>query len=426
MKAISVDNISKRYRIGVEDKRADTLAGQVASILKYPIRNFRNLRGLKHFDDNEESVFWALRDISFHCNEGEVLGVIGHNGAGKSTLLKILSRITLPSKGEIRINGRVSSLLEVGTGFHPDLTGRDNVYMNGTLLGMKKAEVDAKFDEIVAFSGVKKHIDTPIKRYSSGMKVRLAFSVAAHLEPEILIIDEVLAVGDQEFQRKCLGKMKDVAGSGRTVLFVSHNMTAVKSLCHRAILLNKGQKVFDGDVEQAISRYLGVSNLSSNSQQWSEDKAPGNETVKILNVEARRSGGAVEDPITMDDDIELQVTFKRYISGQRLDINIQLVFEDDILFATSTGMDNNVDAMPDTQGVHTVKCTVPSHFLNSGNFALNILAVTDYRNLCYKLEQAVQFSIVQREAGEGAWMGRTKGPLRPKLDWEVVKSPITS
>jgi len=253
---IQVRNLSKRYRIGLKESRKDTFVGQVGAVLRAPIDNFRKLRSLGKFKDDDESVFWALRDINFDVQQGEVLGIIGHNGAGKSTLLKILSRITEPTAGEIRIRGRVSSLLEVGTGFHPDLTGRENIYMNGTILGMTRREIDSKFDEIVDFSGVEKYIDTPVKRYSSGMTVRLAFSVAAHLEPEILIIDEVLAVGDAEFQKKCLGKMKDVSGEGRTVLFVSHNMGAVKSLCSKGLLLKGGQVLFTGVTDETIKRYI--------------------------------------------------------------------------------------------------------------------------------------------------------------------------
>lgn len=253
--AITVRNLSKRYRIGVAEERSDSLIGHLTNMLKTPIQNLRALRGLSTFREDDESVYWALRNIDFDVMEGEVLGIIGHNGAGKSTLLKILSRITEPTSGEIEIKGRVSSLLEVGTGFHADLTGRENVYMNGTILGMKKREIDSKFEEIVEFSGIGKYINTPVKRYSSGMKVRLAFSVAAHLEPEVLIIDEVLAVGDSEFQSKCLGKMEDVAGQGRTVLFVSHNLAAVNSLCNRAIVLRNGVRVFEGNQVDAISAY---------------------------------------------------------------------------------------------------------------------------------------------------------------------------
>lgn len=222
---IKVSNLSKRYRLGLREKQSDTFIGQVSQIIHLPWRNLKRLNQLNKFNEENESVFWALKDISFEVKEGEVLGIIGKNGAGKSTLLKILSQITEPSSGKIEIHGRVASLLEVGTGFHPELSGRENIYMNGTILGMTRREIDAKLEEIIDFSGVEKFIDTPVKFYSSGMKVRLGFSVAAHLDPEILIIDEVLAVGDYEFQKKCLGKMEEVSiGQGRTVLFVSHNL----------------------------------------------------------------------------------------------------------------------------------------------------------------------------------------------------------
>jgi lipopolysaccharide transport system ATP-binding protein len=257
--AISVENLSKAYRIGLQEEIPDTLTSALAGFVKTPWKKFRQLQRLNTFRNTEESAdtFWALKDVSFDVQEGEVLGVIGRNGAGKSTLLKILSRITEPTSGRAVIRGRVSSLLEVGTGFHPELSGRENVYLNGTILGMTKPEIDRKFDEIVDFSGVEKFLDTPIKRYSSGMKVRLAFAVAAHLEPEILIIDEVLAVGDAEFQNRCMGKMEEVAQGGRTVLFVSHNMTAVENLCSRAIVLEAGRVAGDeGDVSAMISVYL--------------------------------------------------------------------------------------------------------------------------------------------------------------------------
>ena len=255
---IEVENLGKRYRLGVRAKD-DTLVGSFKSALTYPLRNYRELRRRKSFEDSageeDSSVLWALRDVNFTVAEGEVLGIIGHNGAGKSSLLKVLSRITEPTTGSVTLHGRVSSLLEVGTGFHQDLSGRDNVYMNGTILGMTRHEVAAKFDEIVAFSGVATHIDTPVKFYSSGMKVRLAFAVAAHLDPEILIIDEVLAVGDLAFQQKCLAKMDNVSRSGRTVLFVSHNMGAIEGLCQRCLLMENGRKIFDGAVPEAIARY---------------------------------------------------------------------------------------------------------------------------------------------------------------------------
>lgn len=245
---IEVKHLSKQYNIGI-DSTYKTLSESVTTALKHPLRTLINYR-------RPNDTFWALSDVSFEVQPGEVLGVIGRNGAGKSTLLKVLSRITYPTKGEVRMRGRVGSLLEVGTGFHPELSGRENIYFNGAILGMKKREIDEKFDEIVNFAGVEKFLDTPVKRYSSGMNVRLAFSVAAHLDPEILIVDEVLTVGDAAFQKKCLGKMKDIAEGGRTVLFVSHNMGAVNNLCDLGLLLDKGELRYQGPVEQATSYYL--------------------------------------------------------------------------------------------------------------------------------------------------------------------------
>ncbi|MBZ0246745.1 MAG: ABC transporter ATP-binding protein, partial [Cyclobacteriaceae bacterium] len=246
---ITVKGISKRYRVGAKEASHDSLFQSVLHSMKAPFRSYQKLKQLTNFTEADETVFWALKDINFEVKQGEVLGIIGHNGAGKSTLLKILSRITEPTSGEVQLKGRVSALLEVGTGFHPDLTGRDNVYMNGTILGMTKREINSRFDEIIEFSGVEKHIDTPVKFYSSGMKVRLGFAVAAHLEPEILIVDEVLSVGDIGFQRKCLGKMNEVASSGRTVLFVSHNMAAVENLCTAGCLLDHGEMSIQGNVD---------------------------------------------------------------------------------------------------------------------------------------------------------------------------------
>lgn len=262
---IKVQNISKRYRLGLKEKQADTLLGQLTNIIKSPYENYKRLRQLSKFgEEADESVFWALKDINFEVQQGEVLGIIGKNGAGKSTLLKILSQITEPTSGRIEIHGRVASLLEVGTGFHPELSGRENIYMNGTILGMTRREIDRKLDEIIDFSGVEKFIDTPVKFYSSGMKVRLGFSVAAHLDPEILIIDEVLAVGDYEFQQKCLGKMEDVSkNQGRTVLFVSHNIGAVKNLCSKSLCLKSGMVSHYGDTNEIIDQYLDNGRLNN-------------------------------------------------------------------------------------------------------------------------------------------------------------------
>lgn len=257
--AIRAEKLSKRYRIGSKEQSHDTLLGAVIGLVSKPAQNLRRIKRLSTFRDSDGDIpdtIWAIKDVSFTVGAGEALGIIGHNGAGKSTLLKILSRITNPTTGSVKLRGRASSLLEVGTGFHQELTGRENVYLNGTILGMSKKEIDRKFGEIVDFSGIEKFIDTPVKRYSTGMNVRLAFSVAAFLEPEILIVDEVLAVGDAEFQRKCLGKLTATAGDGRTVVFVSHNLAAITNLCHRALLMESGMVVLDAEPTEVISSYL--------------------------------------------------------------------------------------------------------------------------------------------------------------------------
>lgn len=288
---ISVKGVSKKYRIGLAEKKAETFTQAVINGLKSPLTNLRNIRNLSKLDEKDDSIFWALKDISFDVNEGEVLGVIGHNGAGKSTLLKILSRITEPSTGEIRIKGRIAALLEVGTGFHPELTGRENIYMNATILGMRKREIDKKLDEIINFSGVEKYLDTPVKFYSSGMRVRLGFAVAAHLEPEILIIDEVLSVGDLEFQSKCLGKMENVAKQGRTVIFVSHDLGAVQSLCPRSILLSKGGLTDNGKSVEVINSYLIKSASNTDAQVFSNRFGNGNiliDSIRIVNERGDR------------------------------------------------------------------------------------------------------------------------------------------
>lgn len=303
---IEVKGLSKKYRIGKAEKRADTITGTLVNALKSPLRNLRQIGNLSRLDRDEDSVFWALRDVSFEVKQGEVLGIIGHNGAGKSTLLKILSRITEPTAGEVRISGRVAALLEVGTGFHPELTGRENIYMNGTILGMRKKEIDTRLDEIVAFSGVETYLDTPVKFYSSGMRVRLGFSVAAHLEPEILIIDEVLAVGDAEFQSKCLGKMHDVATEGRTVIFVSHNLSAVNTLCKKGIVLSDGSIISSGTQTEALIAYKSDI-IDIHSNQFVRDKKS-QEIIKTFEVvEEFRKGEDVGNVVSIGSNVLISI-----------------------------------------------------------------------------------------------------------------------
>ena len=297
----------------------------------------KKYRSLYHFDDidpdqAEESpdIIWALRDVSFEIRKSEVVGVVGINGAGKSTLLKILSKITTPTHGRATIFGKVSSLLEVGTGFHPELTGRENVYLNGTIIGMRKKEIDAKFDEIVDFSGVEKFIDTPVKRYSSGMRVRLAFSVAATLEPDILIIDEVLAVGDARFQKKCLNKMQDVGRRGRTVIFVSHNMPAVTRLCSRTILLGGGKIVADGPSADVVGHYLNAENGGTSERIWPAQEAPGDDVVRLLSMRIRTQSGLVTETVDISQTFCVELNYEVLKDGYELQVHFHVLNQEGI------------------------------------------------------------------------------------------------
>jgi lipopolysaccharide transport system ATP-binding protein len=319
--AISVENLSKLYRIGAKEKRHDTVSGALTAWCKTPWTNYRRLRGLTHLGTavggrrsavgEDSDLIWALNDVSFEIEQGEVIGIIGRNGAGKSTLLKILSRITEPTMGRAFINGRVASLLEVGTGFHGELTGRENIYLNGTILGMTKKEVNGKFDEIVEFAEIDKFIDTPVKHYSSGMYVRLAFAVAAHLDPEILLVDEVLAVGDLAFQEKCLGKMKDIASKARTILFVSHNMAAVQTLCKSGLVLDGGRLHHFGSQSDAINHYLHSLN-SVNEQSLNLTNREGTGEVRVSSIEFRDIYGRRIEHIPSGQDLDIYLFFDNF------------------------------------------------------------------------------------------------------------------
>ena len=405
--AIQVENLSKAYQIGLKEEIPDTFTSMLSSWAKSPVANWKRLKKLNTFqkngsDEEPDDIIWALKDVSFDVQEGEVVGIIGRNGAGKSTLLKILSRITEPTSGRAVIRGRVSSLLEVGTGFHPELTGRENVYMNGTILGMRKKEIDRKFDEIVEFSGVEKFLDTPIKRYSSGMKVRLAFSVAAHLEPEILIIDEVLAVGDMQFQRQCLGKMKDVAHSGRTVLFVSHNIAAIKMLCSSAILIHHGRAVVNGTTQEAVSKYSEQSSSTSCSLGNRTDRT-GNGTVRLLDI----SFGSNNDPETgqwvTGEDVLLRVAFQ-IIDPQSitsLDIAIGVRTHDDRpLFYLSTRILDTQLEPRNKSGCF--RCKIPKLPLEPGTYRFNIEVLADSQ----KADHITDAALVEVACGDFFGTGR--------------------
>lgn len=389
--AINVENLSKAYRIGQKEEVPDTLLSAVASVAKSPLRNFRRLSRLDTFRETGEAddLVWALRDVSFDVKRGEVVGVIGRNGAGKSTLLKILSRITEPTSGRAVIHGRVSSLLEVGTGFHPELTGRENIYMNGTILGMKKREIDAKFDEIVDFSGVEKFLDTPVKRYSSGMKVRLAFSVAAHLEPEILIIDEVLAVGDAEFQSKCLGKMQSVASDGRTVLFVSHDLGAVRRLCTRGVLLRRGGLELDEDVETTVNAYLSETTPQANddceSASWKDTGRSGLERIEISEYDGAPEGVL---PAGKPARIAIHVNTASHHTHCYFRICDQYGH-------TIANFDSRHVGPTDTfeSGADVLVCEFEQCLLMPGRYRLDAMIITDGRNLEFT-EGAAAFEVL--------------------------------
>jgi len=365
---IDVKGLSKRYRLGLKEKKADTFAGQLASLVKAPLANLRQLTSMTRFNQDDESVFWALKEVDFSVKQGEVLGIIGKNGAGKSTLLKILSRITEPTSGEVVIKGRVSSLLEVGTGFHPELTGRENIYMNGTILGMTKKEIDSKLDEIIDFSGVEKFVDTPVKFYSSGMKVRLGFSVAAHMEPEILIIDEVLAVGDYEFQKKCLGKMESVAHQGRTVLYVSHSMASIRNLCAKCIVLNQGSLVFNGSVNDAINTYIANNTKTTLFNSYKKPIIQNN-PIEILEAEILGPDLMLRDQFDADEDIHVRLKcIKRenipYIQGY-----VTIKGETDEVYIESDTFDYSPNIFDKLEiGEHSLLLTIKNRVLPKGTF----------------------------------------------------------
>jgi lipopolysaccharide transport system ATP-binding protein len=369
--AIRVENLGKCYRIGVHEKQAKTWRESLRNLLGSPLGYLRStLRG-----PSVEETLWALKNVSFEVQEGEVLGIIGRNGAGKSTLLKVLSRITDPTEGHATVNGRVGSLLEVGTGFHPELTGRENIYMNGAILGMSRAEIKRKFDEIVDFSGMEKFIDTPVKRYSSGMYVRLAFAVAAHLEPEILLVDEVLAVGDAAFQKKCLGKMGEVAGGGRTILLVSHNMEAITSLCSRAIWLDFGSKKAEGPADQVVRQYLAACRELG---KWptalaERNDRTGNGQLRFTGFRLRDERG---DPITFvgtGDTVDFVLSYVVPAGGPVYNVTVwfQLLdaFQRNLLFFWSNLKEEDFECLP-PEG--ELVCQVPRFPLVPGTYSVTL------------------------------------------------------
>jgi len=369
--------------------------------------------------------FWALKDVSFEVQTGEVIGIIGKNGAGKSTLLKILTRITEPTSGEAIINGRVGSLLEVGTGFHPELTGRENIYMNGTILGMKKHEVDAKFDEIVAFSELEKFIDTPVKRYSSGMYVRLAFAIAAHLEPEILLVDEVLAVGDAAFQRKCLGKMGDVAKEGRTILFVSHNMGAVSKLCTWAIWLHCGSIEAEGEVRNVISKYFGASAKKHNKIT---DIYKGNQKlneVELMRVNLVGQNMESSNTIVRNKDFNVELDYRLKDDINNFCICIFITNREGVCIFQSCAVDRNRNNFFE-KGCYESRVQIPGCLLKQGQYYIGISADMPFEKFFFYEENVLVFNVVSEIGRKYRDAEDSPGVIEPVLSWKTIRENNTS
>jgi lipopolysaccharide transport system ATP-binding protein len=429
--AIKAENICKRYRIGLKEQIHDTIGGTIFDFIKSPLKNYRKYRSLYRFeetngysDDVSADIIWALRGISFTVEKGEALGIIGRNGAGKSTLLKIFARITDPTTGRIEIHGRVSSLLEVGTGFHPELTGRENIYLNGTILGMRKREIDRKFDEIVDFSGVKKFIDTPVKRYSSGMRVRVAFAVAAFLEPEILIVDEVLAVGDEDFQKKCLGKMEDVAKEGRTVLFVTHNMSAITRLCNRAIWLADGEVKMCGTPLDIVSAYLSSGKRSlpywKNQSAKSIDRGLQIKLVRILS-----SDNELTAVIAFNRQFMVEISYEVTSPMKNVIVLCRLIDSQGNIVFTSwdtdwdTGMTEWYSRIREP-GFFVSTCKIPAQLIRPGRYQLSVGAAlrSKFKVIDFH-ENVLAFDI----SGVGYPLNENRlGIITPLLDWEIKRT----
>lgn len=417
---IKVENLGKKYTIRHEHPERYTALRDVITLKAKKLFSFpKHLHSTPTSTDYED--FWALKDINFEINQGDRVGIIGRNGAGKSTLLKVLSRITEPSTGRIELNGRVASLLEVGTGFHPELTGRENIFLNGAILGMSRFEIRKKFDEIVDFSGVEKFLDTPVKRYSSGMYVRLAFAVAAHLEPEILVVDEVLAVGDAEFQKKCLGKMEEVSkNEGRTVLFVSHNMSAMTGLCNKGLLLQKGMLSHSGSIQASILQYLHQYTKTTRKVTYSLENAPEENDIKFIFAEVRQITSMREtEHFEIGDAVELEFIFQNKRRQHRaLDITYHLYDElGNLVFVGSTCF-NNKTSRNYTEGEMKFVCRIPSGLMNEGSYNIQrLLIVQDRGTIIFSQKDVLQFEIIPKQEENWGWMGNKEGIVFPTLEW---------
>lgn len=420
--AIEINEISKRFRLGGQPSGYRTLRESLMNGLD---RVWRATRGKPQADstpDSERDMFWALKDVSFEVQTGEVIGIIGRNGSGKSTLLKILSQIYEPTSGRAVVRGRMASLLEVGTGFHPELTGRENIYLNGSILGMSRREIARQFDEIVAFSEIEQFLDTPVKRYSSGMYVRLAFAVAAHLNPDILIVDEVLSVGDVAFQNKCLGKMGDVAKGGRTAIFVSHNMQAVATLCQRAILLRKGRVHRDGPSTDVVRAYLEAGVDQTAEISWRSENAPGNDLAQLQTVRVLNEKEAIKFDHDIANSILLEMTFIVRQPGSFIDASFHVLNKDGLcLFAVGTGLMHDGTSKMTKPGIYRTICRIPANFLNDGRHYVSAFLVRNSAEIFVSENEIVSFQAHDYGTGRGGYLGTFIGAIRPILQWDTTR-----
>lgn len=420
--ALSVKNVAKLYRVGAARKQHDSILSAIMSSILQPFHNLRRIRSLANISGSDSiNTLWALKDISFDIEEGITVGLIGHNGSGKSTLLKILSRITDPTSGEILVRGKVASLLEVGTGFHPELTGRDNVYLNGAILGMNYQDVKKKFDEIVAFSGVQALIDTPVKHYSSGMKVRLGFAVAAHLEPEILLIDEVLAVGDAEFQKRCMTKMDQVGAEGRTVVFVSHHLPSVARLCKRSILLDHGKIIADGATSDVLKRYSDRFLDVGTSRCWSEEEAPGDKNVRLLSVELLQGGQTSHALVDVRSELEVKIDFRVDCSDAKVTPALHLFDSQSNWVFASIDIDPEWHNKKVSAGRYVARVTIPPNLLAEGMYTIGVSIVSIDPHVDHVFEHEciafTMFDPIHGDSARGEYTGDFPGSMRPKLIW---------
>jgi len=413
--ALRVRGLGKLYHIGGSRARTGNIREAMSKTVMRPIERIRNPGAATHTSED----LWALRGVDLDVEHGEALGIIGRNGAGKTTLLKILSHITEPTEGRVEIRGRVGSLLEVGTGFHPELTGRENIQLNGAILGMTRAEIKGKFDDIVEFSEIGRFLDTPVKRYSTGMYVRLAFSVAAHLEPEILIVDEVLAVGDVGFQKKCLGKMEDVSGEGRTVLFVSHNMTAVRSLCRTAVQIEAGRVTDKGEAGAVVARYLAEQAGDAASIRWEPSKGPGDSQARLVAVEVLDSTGEVANMVTTDRPFEIRMEFDLFRSDPAFCVGFDLATSDGTVVLRSLQTDKAREEWPQVvEGRNVLSCSVPPGLLNEGRYFVMPRLSIHARRWIVHTDSVVSF-LVHRDTESPYTLDRP-GTIAPTLDWQSL------